>query len=386
MDLGTGSIEQVRQSAPKIDMELGAIYGHLNNIRTRYRSATAPSNPEAGQQWENTVNAKVMKWNGSAWVEDIAKSLTLTNRNTVLQGQVSSVGALELILGSTSALTADLVSSAIETIITIPAGHDATTGNSDYIVSFTATQTAFWSSLPTRTTSYLFVDYNAGTVTGTYTVVLPVFQSFAPAHASGKHWYDTNKEQWYVSDGSSWVAKYRVYVGSVVTDGTKTTATTILPYNAIRSDLIGNADTATTSTNGYNAGDIIFVAKNSPPPGFLKANGAAISRTTYSALFSAIGTTFGTGDGSTTFNIPDLRGEFIRGWADDRAVDTGRVFGSAQADEIKSHTHTVPISTTTVVWNYGNGGALVGSGYTSGATGGTETRPRNVTLLACIKY
>ena len=86
-------------------------------------------------------------------------------------------------------------------------------------------------------------------------------------------------------------------------------------------------------------GTVLAFAMESAPSGWLKCNGAAISRTTYSALFTAIGTTFGAGDGSTTFNVPDLRGEFVRGWDDARAVDTGRVFGSAQADELKSHTH-----------------------------------------------
>lgn len=254
MDLGTGTIEQVNQSAAKIDNEFTAIYGHLNNIRVRYRSATAPTNPEAGQQWEDTVNAKVMKWNGSAWVEDIAKSLNLTNRNTVLQGQVSSVGALELILGSTSALTADLVSSAIDTIITIPAGHDATKGNTDYIVSFSATQTDFWTSLPANNTSYLFVDYSAGTVTGVYSVIAPVYQAFAPSHSAGLNWYDTNKEQWYLSDGSNWVAKYRCYVGSVVTDGTKVTAVSIYPYNVLRTNITGHASLDLALTGGTMSG------------------------------------------------------------------------------------------------------------------------------------
>lgn len=241
MDLGTGTIEQVNQSAAKIDNEFTAIYGHLNNIRVRYRGATAPSNPESGQQWEDTVNAVVKKWNGSAWEEETASSTNLTNRNTVLQGQVSSAGALELILGSTSALTADLVSSTVATIIAIPAGHDDVMGNSDYIVSFSATQTDFWTSLPANNTSYLFVDYASGTVTGTYSVIAPVYQSYAPAHSAGLNWYDTNKEQWYLSDGSNWVAKYRCYVGYVVTDGTKVTATTIEPYNRIRANIIGTA-------------------------------------------------------------------------------------------------------------------------------------------------
>lgn len=134
------------------------------------------------------------------------------------------------------------------------------------------------------------------------------------------------------------------------------------------------------------AGSVSFFARNSAPTGYLKANGAAISRTTYAALFAVIGTTFGTGDGSTTFNLPDLRGEFIRGWDDSRGVDSGRVFGSAQADELESHTHTVYADAGSFSGAVGvSGGVLVGA-TESGATGGTETRPRNVALLACIKY
>ena len=54
-------------------------------------------------------------------------------------------------------------------------------------------------------------------------------------------------------------------------------------------------------------------ASSAIPQGWLYCNGAAVSRTTYAELFAVIGTSFGTGDGSTTFNIPDLRGEFLRG-------------------------------------------------------------------------
>ena len=129
-------------------------------------------------------------------------------------------------------------------------------------------------------------------------------------------------------------------------------------------------------------------ARNTAPTGWLKANGAAVSRTTYSALFAVIGTTFGVGDGSTTFNVPDLRGEFIRGWDDGRGVDSGRAFGSAQAGEIQSHTHNVTYgsaSNTSSVdpSRLSNGGLTT---VATAATGGTETRPRNVALLSCIKF
>lgn len=67
------------------------------------------------------------------------------------------------------------------------------------------------------------------------------------------------------------------------------------------------------------------------PAGYLELAGQAVSRTTYSALFSLFGTTYGVGDGSTTFNLPDLRGEFVRGWDHGRGIDSGRSLGSSQA-------------------------------------------------------
>lgn len=134
-------------------------------------------------------------------------------------------------------------------------------------------------------------------------------------------------------------------------------------------------------------GRIELFAMNSAPAGYLKANGALVSRTTYADLFAAIGTTFGVGDGTTTFGLPDLRGEFIRMWDDGRGVDSGRVFGSAQADAFKSHLHSDSCSGL----YGGNGGAGVGSAEiplpgSTGSTGDTETRPRNIALLACIKF
>ena len=90
---------------------------------------------------------------------------------------------------------------------------------------------------------------------------------------------------------------------------------------------------------GVNTGDIIYRTVNVIPTGYLKANGALVSRYAYSTLFSVIGTTFGAGDGSTTFNLPDLRGEFVRGWDGGRGVDSGRTLGSYQSDQFQGHGH-----------------------------------------------
>lgn len=138
-------------------------------------------------------------------------------------------------------------------------------------------------------------------------------------------------------------------------------------------------------------GNVSLFATATPPTGWLKANGAAINRTTYAALFAAIGTTFGAGDGSTTFNVPDLRGEFVRGWDDGRGLDTGRVFGSAQLDQFENHTHYSTASGWVTNGGNASGGAGVAYGWAganSAASGkyGAETRPRNVALLYCIKY
>ena len=78
-------------------------------------------------------------------------------------------------------------------------------------------------------------------------------------------------------------------------------------------------------------GSVYTFAGSTVPTGWLKCNGALLSRTTYAALFAVIGTTYGAGDGSTTFALPDLRGEFVRGFDDGRGVDAGRTLGSAQA-------------------------------------------------------
>jgi microcystin-dependent protein len=159
-----------------------------------------------------------------------------------------------------------------------------------------------------------------------------------------------------------------------------------------------------SSIAGTPAGAIEHFAMNSVPTGYLAANGAAVSRSTYSALFSAIGTTFGAGDGSTTFNVPDLRGQFVRGMDNGRGIDPSRVFGSSQSDAFQGHFHNL----ASIQWNGGGAVAMyaIGSGSLideryagsmsvtaprSNGTNGTprtasETRPTNVALLACIKF
>lgn len=140
------------------------------------------------------------------------------------------------------------------------------------------------------------------------------------------------------------------------------------------------------------AGNVAYTARLTPPAGWLAANGAAVSRTAYATLFSAIGTTYGTGDGSTTFNLPDLRGEFIRGLDSGRGIDPGRTQGSIQASQNLAHSH----SYTRVGPASGAGAGIYAdvsrenqvNNYTLyvNSSGGSEARPRNIALLPIIKF
>lgn len=137
---------------------------------------------------------------------------------------------------------------------------------------------------------------------------------------------------------------------------------------------------------GVPVGAVAYFSQDVPPFGWLKANGAAVSRTFYANLFAAIGERYGRGDGRTTFNLPDLRGEFIRSWDDGRAIDRNRALGSWQADEFRSHSHGIGVNRQSDN-DRGSHSSTV-SVDTDGQTdpaGGIETRPRNIALLACIK-
>ena len=141
-------------------------------------------------------------------------------------------------------------------------------------------------------------------------------------------------------------------------------------------------------------GAVIDFAGPSAPSGWALCYGQTISRTVYAALFALIGTTYGAGDGSTTFQIPDLRGEFLRGLDRGRGVDTARAMASAQSDAVKNHTHDFSIQQGGTFAGSGSVNSLQGTttpagtyaGTTSNGGGGSETRPRNVAVDYVIFY
>jgi len=165
-----------------------------------------------------------------------------------------------------------------------------------------------------------------------------------------------------------------------------------------------------TMASPIPAGVIVAYGGPIAPANWLLCDGSAVDRTTFAVLFAAIGTTHGSGDGVTTFNLPDYRGRFLRGVDGTAGLDpdrasrsamrsggnTGNAVGSVQGDQLSAHSHTVGVgggdSTTMVA---GGGGRLAGflaDGYnnssavkSTAAMGGSENRPKNAYVNFIIK-
>jgi len=176
---------------------------------------------------------------------------------------------------------------------------------------------------------------------------------------------------------------------------------TFTPGTVIFSDDVNqNFDVVYDAVNKLvPAGTIVAYGGNAAPTGWLLCDGSEVSRATYNDLYAVIGSSFGGGNGSTTFNVPDLRGVFIRGHhlGSNRDPDfTGRTLGALQSDDFKSHDH---ITCDTEIPTYGKlgtlnkiysggGDAMFGSGgnMRTGFSGGLETRPKNVSANYIIKH
>jgi hypothetical protein len=177
----------------------------------------------------------------------------------------------------------------------------------------------------------------------------------------------------------------------------------IVPAVATRTQL-RDAIQLLVAGGGVPVGTVVDWLSSTIPSGYLKLNGALVSRTTYPALWAhasgsgrivteaswaAAPANFSSGDGATTFRLPEFRGEFRRAWDDGRGIDVGRALGTWQAQEIQSHFHQVGRVSNTA--STGAGGSWEASSPTqpnrvdTTSTGGTETRPRNVAVIPIIR-
>ena len=188
----------------------------------------------------------------------------------------------------------------------------------------------------------------------------------------------------------------------------------------------GSGNLSFSIVQGVPSGAVFCIAVASVPSGYLECNGATVSRTTYAALFAVIGTQYGSTN-SSNFKVPDLRGEFVRGFDNGRGVDSGRSVASSQSAQNQSHNHSASATSTagahSHALNYqrkhvedtgtaavtdirreggdGDGGSQnftnnTNSGFMNNATvsvstsvsignQGSEARPRNIAMMYVIK-
>ena len=173
-----------------------------------------------------------------------------------------------------------------------------------------------------------------------------------------------------------------------------------VPY-ALSAKKADSAAIATLALNGSPIGTVTANAGTIIPTGWLLCNGQTVSRATYSSLFAAISTTYGKGDGSTTFNVPDYRGMFLRGVDAGAGNDPDTVsrvaqgtgtalaggnLGTLQADAFASHNHTSGFGSVILMNRGSQYGTYIQSGSSNTTnTGGNETRPKNVYVNYIIK-
>lgn len=238
------------------------------------------------------------------------------------------------------------------------------------------------------------------------------------------NWNNAVENGWYVADGapnSPPLSGTTYWLGHVIATGAVWVTQILYPF------LLGATSTAAVTPyrrQGYDTGSgvawqpwqpessipvgaSIYVNGTTAPPGFLKENGALLTRSVFKPLFDFANTSgqivseaswlagysgaFSFGDLSTTFRLPEGRAEFIRGLDNGRGVDVSRVPGSNQADGIISHQHTVNGAVGLATGAVGSGGPTAPINPTTTVAdfqvgGLNETRPKNIPKLLCIKY
>ncbi len=154
-------------------------------------------------------------------------------------------------------------------------------------------------------------------------------------------------------------------------------------YEATRYDFDG---ANLTGIEGVNTGIVVPWGSASIPSGFLECNGAAVSRSTYAALFAVVGTTYGVGDGSTTFNVPDLTDRTVVNKSNTKSLaqtggantvtPTGNIAGSTgsttlTSSQIASHTHSGAVGGNWTAIPLGGEGSFPNAALSGGTTGST---------------
>ena len=185
---------------------------------------------------------------------------------------------------------------------------------------------------------------------------------------------------------------------------------TMTGYLTLNANPVNNLHAATKQyvdgvTGDLPIGTVMYFAASAAPVGWFECDGRNLSTQSFPDLFAAIRYTYG--GGGLNFNLPNLRGEFLRGWDNGRGVDSGRAFGTIQTDAMRRLSGEAPMY---AINGFGTGSGVfsqppqnaLGNGTAPGGLANygvrfdsqaalpsntaSEFRPRNVALLPCIKY
>ena len=163
------------------------------------------------------------------------------------------------------------------------------------------------------------------------------------------------------------------------------TGTPIAPTAASGTSTTQLATTAFATTAGPPTASLLMWPTATAPSGFLLCNGALVSRASYAALFAIVGTIFGSGDGSTTFTLPDYRNKTVLGAGD---LYTAAATGGSKDAIVVSHTHTASVTDTGhshVVSDASNNKITTPSGGTTGGSGPTPaTAPAQTNFVSAV--
>lgn len=236
-------------------------------------------------------------------------------------------------------------------IIAFSGGYDAN-GPIVYYGRVTSNQVV---NVGNNSAGLLYAEYNPTTGAMTFGVTNATTShvvSYSDPGTTG-YWYSLKDEKLYLWNGSAWENVIQVVLGSISWSGSGSFAY-FQPIGRGIKDVFGRS--------AVPAGSVSAFAGASAPFGYVICDGSALSRAVYSDLFSAIGTTYGVGDGSSTFNIPDLRGEFIRGLDGGRGIDLNSVVKLASTTNGSAN---VTVTTTEDLYV---GMTVSGTGIPVGAT------------------
>ena len=337
-------------------------------------------------------------------ISNILSYLPIHLRHAVLDGSVGTTGkpnALKILSGASRSIglddtSGDNLSGTGPLWIAFSDGYKTSArikGAEDYfrkVGTSVASSGTFTLTLPSTDADYLvFAEYDSGASTTSLNYVNSfasggyVASAYQPTVTVLRAlWFNpyTQKHQITTDTGSSWTDVIAVVLGEGTISSATLTAVKNFPYQKPLYDTI------------TPAGSFLQMAtEETPLGGYLYCDGSAVSRAQYARLYELLGTAYGVGDGSTTFNLPDGRGYFMRGFDDGAGVDTSRVFGAVQTDELKSHAHDISglgnsiTAGTNTVYLVDNASGNAGTATTQ-VEGGTETRPKNITMKLFIKY